>query len=70
MAMNGNTLGTAIANAINGLSQSQKENITTVWQTVAAQIVSHLQSNAVVTVTVTTAGSATNQSGGGTGTIS
>ena len=53
MAMNGNTLGTAIKNAIDGLTQEQKEDLETVWQAVASQILSHITSNAEVATAVT-----------------
>jgi len=53
--MNGNTLGTAIAAAIAGLSDTQKENTALVWQTIANQIVTHIQSNAQVSTNVAVA---------------
>ena len=47
-AMDGDALGTAIAAAINGLSAAQKEDLPTVWKTIAGVIVSHIQTNAVI----------------------
>ena len=51
MAMNGNTLGTAIEAAISGLTDVQKQNTQLVWQTIATQIVTHIQTQGVITVT-------------------
>ena len=48
MALNGNTLGTAISSALAGLSQSQLEDLETVWKTIAGEIVNHITANAVV----------------------
>jgi len=67
MAMNGDTLGTAIKNAVQALNIQAGTPITPnqiedVWQAVSGQIVSHVQANAVVTVTGVQAGAS--QAGG------
>ena len=71
MAMNGNTLGTAIKNAINGLTAEQKQDVEVIWQTIATCITAHITDNAVVAVTsvsgVTAGG---DNSGSGSGSIS
>lgn len=71
MALNGNTMGSAIATAVVALSQADKEIPEKVWQAVATKIVEHLIANATITVTsvtgVTPGGGA---SGPGTATIS
>jgi hypothetical protein len=71
MAMSGSTMGAAVASAIQGLSEPQKQNVTLVWQTICAEIVAHIQANAQVAVAsvsgVTPGGGA---SGPGTGTVS
>lgn len=69
MPMNGDTLGAAIAGAINALPQADKEDIVKVWKAVANQIVAHVQT---ATVTVTSVSGVTpggGVSGPGTGTI-
>ena len=53
MSLNGDTLGTAIKNAINALTPTQKEDIEVVWQTIAGEIVSHFTANADVSTSVT-----------------
>lgn len=71
MAMNGNTLGTAIKNAINALTPAQKQDIEVVWQTIASQITTHITNNAVVAVaSVSGVTSGSENSGTGTGSIS
>jgi hypothetical protein len=50
MAMDGDILGTAIATAINGLTPAQKQDVTTIWKTIANVIVDHVSSTAEVTV--------------------
>lgn len=56
MAMNGTTLGSAIATAIAALSDADKADSTICWQTIATTIVSHIQANATVTVKTTDSG--------------
>jgi len=79
MALNGDDLGTAIKNAINGLSASEKEDLETVWQTIGGALVSYITSNAEVTTTVASGiplttpdniNGATTGTGTGEGTIS
>ena len=48
MPLNGTTAGTAVWNAINALTQEQKENTELVWQTVMTQIYSDITANAQV----------------------
>lgn len=79
MAMNGKTLGDAIADIIISpqAPADMKQKITEQWEAIGAAIVKHIQDNALVTVAagiaVSTAGSATAQTGAttstGTGTI-
>jgi len=70
MALNGDTLGTLMLNAIDTLSDTDKEDRSKLFKALGGAIVSHIQSNAVVNVTsvsgVTTGGGV---SGPGTGTI-
>ena len=71
MAMNGNTLGTAIYNYIIGLDDSQQSDTQAVWQGISNIIVSHIQTNAVISVAnVTAVQPGAGVSGPGTGTIS
>jgi hypothetical protein len=49
MALNGDTLGAAIATAINGLSANDKNDIAKVWKAIANQIITHVKT-ATVTV--------------------
>lgn len=79
MALNGDALGTAIKNAINGLSASEKEDLETVWQTIGGALVSYITSNAEVATTVASGiplttpdniNGATTGTGTGEGTIS
>ena len=48
MAMNGTTLGDAIYSAIQGLHGST--NPQAIWETIGAQIVAHIEANAIVAV--------------------
>ncbi len=59
MAMNGDLLGTQIAVAIGSLTSNQKSDVAEIWKTIAGLIVSHIQSQGVVT----TAGTAAAQTG-------
>ena len=67
MAMNGDTLGVAIADAIMDASASAagKAQCREFWKKVANEIVSHIQSNAEVPagIFVSTTGTSTAQSG-------
>jgi hypothetical protein len=67
MAMNGDTLGTAIATAVldSGASAAGKAQCEEFWKKVANEIVSHIQSNAEVPagISVSTTGSSTAQTG-------
>lgn len=75
MAMNGDDLGKAIANAVNGLDLSSKPAPSTedIWKIVANVLVNYMKANIEVTtdvsttvasgIAVTTAGSATAQVG-------
>jgi hypothetical protein len=51
MAMNGNTMGTAIANALKAanpnITTAQLAALTAIWQTIATSMVSHITTNAV-----------------------
>ena len=71
MAMSGTVLGAQIASIIADAdaSDDMKAQITSLWQDIASAIVSHIQTYGTVTVTVATTGSATAQSGTGSGTI-
>lgn len=79
MAMNGKTLGDAIADIIISpqAPAAMKEQIKAQWEAIGTVIVSHIQANAQVTVaagiSVSTTGSPTAQTGAttstGTGTI-
>ena len=53
MAMNGNELGTQIANLITSSNAppESRDAILQLWQQIGTAIVSHIQNNAVVTVT-------------------
>ena len=57
MALNGNTLGAAIAAAIiaaqTGLSGAEQTILIAKWQIIAGEIVSHITGSAVVNTTVT-----------------
>lgn len=50
MALNGTTLGNAIAGAVGGLSEEDKKVLATVWQTIATEIVNHIKANAQLSV--------------------
>lgn len=73
MSLNNTTadvLGAAVASALLGLSQPQKENTTLVWQTIMRQIYAALKTDAVVAVTdVTGVTPGGGVSGPGTGTL-
>ena len=72
MAMSGTVLGQAIySKLVDGkLGEDASKEVLQAWQTIAAEIVSHIQTYGTITVTVATTGSATAQSGTGTGSIS
>lgn len=78
MAMSKAILGSAIKTAIEGLSENDKKDLQTIWETIADQFILHIQTNAIVTVAVgipvATAGSPAAQTGAttapGTGVIS
>ena len=67
MAMNGDTLGMAIATAVldSGASAAGKAQCEEFWKKVANEIVSHINDNAEVPagISVSTTGSSTAQSG-------
>lgn len=63
MAMNGNTLGSAIVTAVNALSPTQKVDPTACWQAIAGAIVHHIQTSAVVLVTPSDNGLQTDSAG-------
>lgn len=66
----GNTLGTAIADAIDGLTESQLQDKEVIWQTISNVIVAHIVANTVVNVTsVTGVTTGAGVSGPGTGTV-
>lgn len=71
MAMSGDVLGKAIADAIvdSGASADGKAQCENFWTKVAAEIVSHIQENAQVLagIPVSTTGTQTAQSGATTG---
>jgi len=48
MALDGNLCGTAIANAVTTLSQSDKEDPEKIWQTAMTQLFTHITTNMVV----------------------
>ena len=52
MALNGTTAGTAVANAIAGLTQEQLQDPTLIWQTIMTAIYSDLVANAQVSTVV------------------
>lgn len=68
MALNANRLGTAMMEAIDGLGDSKTDRAA-VFRALAAAIVGEIVGNAVVFVSVTTTGTATNQAGSGGGSI-
>ncbi len=49
MPMNGNTMGSAIAAAVAALTPAEKQNLVLAWQTIANEIVTHIQSNGAAT---------------------
>ena len=51
MTMDGDTAGSDVAAAINGLSEEEKKDLAKVWQTALGVLISHIQANAVVTGT-------------------
>ena len=57
MALNGDALGGLIVTAINGLSASDKEDLSKVWNAIGGEIVTHITTAGVVTVTGVTSGS-------------
>lgn len=65
--MNGDAMGTAIANAImdSGATAEAKAEVIKFWQKICGEIVSHIQANAEVPagISVTTSGTAAAQSG-------
>lgn len=67
MAMNGDTLGIAIANAVldSGATAEAKVQCQDFWKKVANEIVSHIKNNAEVPagISVSTTGSSTAQTG-------
>ncbi len=67
MAMNGDTLGLAIADAVldSGASEEGKTQCQEFWKKVANEIVSHIKANAEVPagISVSTTGSSTAQTG-------
>jgi hypothetical protein len=74
MAMNAETLGAAIAAIITAADAPTdvKNQIKTIWQDIAAEIINHITANAVVTVAtgiaVATTGTAATQTGATTAT--
>lgn len=60
MAMNGNNMGSEIAQALESLGvlagDETAADITPIWQAVATAIVSHIQTNGVISTTVSGAG--------------
>ena len=50
MAMNKDTLGTAIKVFCENLTDAQKNDIEFVWRGIANEIIEHMKANAVVTV--------------------
>ena len=60
MAMVGNTLGSEIKTAVDALSSNDKLDMEKVWQAVGGAIVTHIQTNSVVsTITTCPAGAGT-----------
>lgn len=79
MAMNGTTLKAEIKNAVQSANPAYAVNIGDdmdwMWEAIASAVVSHIQANALVTVTVAsvsgvTPGGSASGPGTGTGTIS
>lgn len=71
MAMNGDTMATAIIAAINTLSNEDKADQEKVMKAMCGAIVSHIQTNATISVTnVTAVQPGGGVSGPGSGTIS
>ena len=69
MAMNGDTLGTAIKNALAafGIAAEDEAAVEAVWQAVAGAIVTHISTNAVVAAGITCAVDAGTHNGATTG---
>jgi len=67
MPMNGNAMGTAVANAIihSDAPPEVKAEVIKLWQTICSEIVGHIQTNAEVPagIKVETSGGPTNQTG-------
>lgn len=67
--MNGNTMGTAVKNAIAALSpdmtQAQKDQLELAWKAICTAIVAHIAANATVTATVAVTSVAGVTTGGG-----
>lgn len=78
MALSGDAAGTLIANAIEAMSDADKQDIEKIWQTACTQLFAHITASAVITTTTTgTAAVASGSSAGswptagaGTGTVS
>ena len=75
MAMNGTTLGNEIAAALATLSDSDKGDLSKCWGKIATAIVTHIQTNAVISTNVAvtsvsgvTVGAGVSGPGAGTGT--
>lgn len=69
MAMDGNTLGSAVVAAINALTTVQRADPTACWQAIAGAIVAHIQANATVTVKTTDSGLQRDNTGGNPATL-
>lgn len=75
MALNKDTLGSALLSAVSEFNDSDisPEDLPTAranfWKKVAEEIINHIKTSGEVTVTVNTTGSATAQTGTGTGNI-
>jgi len=69
MGMDGNTLGTDIDAAVNGLTADQQKSAAEVWKAIALVIVAHIQNHATVTVNITDAGLQRDNTGGNPATL-
>ncbi len=52
MAMNGVTMATEITNALASLSDEDQKDISKCWEKIASAIVTHIQTNAVISTNV------------------
>lgn len=65
MALSASTCAAAVAGAVGGLSEPQKQNLTQVWTTILTEIFNHIKTQGQVNpgIPVATTGSPTAQTG-------